>query len=93
MEVAISRSFIKDIKLAPKRVQLAADMAIRKLIEATSLKTSGLDHRKMEGQKKGENYYRIRIGDWRIGIEYIHPNIIVLRLLIRGAIYRQFPPR
>jgi len=86
MEVTISRGFIEDIKSAPKPVQLAADAAIRKLIEAKSLQTSGLDHNKLEGQRKGENYYRIRIGDWRIGIECVPPNGVILRLLIRGAI-------
>lgn len=92
MEVAIARSFIKDLKSAPKPIQLAADAAIRKLIEASSLQTCGLDYTKMEGQRKGENYYRIRIGDWRMGIEYIHPKVIVLRILARGTIYKHFPP-
>jgi mRNA interferase RelE/StbE len=92
MEVAIARSFIKDLKSAPKPIQLAADAAIRKLIEASSLQTCGLDYTKMEGQRKGENYYRIRIGDWRMGMEYIHPKVIVLRILARGTIYKHFPP-
>jgi len=92
MEIAISRSFIKDIKSAPKPIQLAADAAIRKLIEAKSLQTSGLDYTKMEGQKKGESYYRIRIGDWRMGIEYLHPKVVILRILSRGTIYKHFPP-
>ena len=51
-----------------------------------------LDYTKMEGQRKGENYYRIRIGDWRMGMEYIHPKVIVLRILARGTIYKHFPP-
>lgn len=93
MEVAIARSFIKDMKTAPKPVQMAADETIRKLIQASSLQTSGVDYRKLEGQRKGESYYRIRIGDWRIGIECTHPNVIVLCLLIRGAVYQHFPPR
>ena len=92
MEVAIARSFIKDLKSAPKPIQLAADAAIRKLMEASSLQTCGLDYTKMEGKRKGENYYRIRIGDWRMGVEYIHPKVIVLRILARGTIYKHFPP-
>ncbi|MBN8853815.1 MAG: hypothetical protein BGO55_11150 [Sphingobacteriales bacterium 50-39] len=92
MEVAIARSFIKDLKTAPKQIQLAADKAIKKLIEASSLQACGLDYTKMEGQKKGENYYRIRVGDWRMGIEYVHPKVIVIRILARGTIYKHFPP-
>lgn len=92
MEVTVARSFIKDLKSAPRPVQLAADAAIKALVEAKSLQSSGLDYTKMEGQRKGENYYRIRIGDWRIGIEYVSPKIVVLRILSRGTIYKHFPP-
>jgi mRNA interferase RelE/StbE len=92
MEIAITRSFIKDLKTAPKQIQLAADKTIKKLIEAGSLQTCGLDYKKMEGQKKGENYYRIRIGDYRMGTEYVHPKVIVIRILARGTIYKHFPP-
>jgi mRNA interferase RelE/StbE len=80
------------MKSAPKPVQLAADEVIKKLIEAKSLQASGVDYTKMEGQRKGESYYRIRIGDWRMGIEYVHPKVIVLRILVRGTIYKHFPP-
>jgi len=93
VEVAISRSFIKDLKLAPKPIQLAADEAIKKLMASGSLQASGLDCTKMECQKKGENYYCIRIGDWRMGIEYVTPKIVILRILARGIIYKHFPPR
>ena len=92
MEVTIARSFIKDLKSAPKPIQQAADAAIKTLMEAKSLQASGLDYKKMEGQRKGENYYRIRVGDWRMGIEYISPKVIVLRILARGTIYKHFPP-
>lgn len=92
MEVTITKAFIKDLKTAPKPVQLAADAAIKKLMESASLQVSGLDYTKMEGQKKGESYYRIRIGVWRMGIEYIHPKVVVIRILARGTIYKHFPP-
>ncbi|MBX9782631.1 MAG: hypothetical protein K2X48_04970 [Chitinophagaceae bacterium] len=58
---------------------------------AKSLESSGLDYKKMDGQKKGESYYRIRVGDWRIGLEYLHPKIIVITVLHRGTIYKKFP--
>ena len=44
----------------------------------------------MEGQKKGENYYRIRCGEYRIGIENINPKIIVLVIVKRNDIYKVF---
>lgn len=66
MEVAIARSFIKDLKTAPKQIQLAADKAIKKLIEASSLQACGLDYTKMEGQKKERIIivYELATGGW-----------------------------
>jgi len=91
MEVTITRSFLKDLKLKPKPVIEAVEKLISQLESSISLERSGVDFKKMEGQKKGENYYRIRLGIWRIGIEYIHPKIIVIRILAKGEIYKHFP--
>jgi mRNA interferase RelE/StbE len=92
MEVIIARSFLKDLKSKPKDVIQAVTILVAQLEAAPSLEKSGTDFKKMEGQKKGENYYRIRLGTWRIGIEYIHPQVIVIRILARGAVYKHFPP-
>lgn len=92
MEVIIARSFLKDLKSKPKDVVQAVALLVTQLEAAPSLEKSGADFQKMEGQKKGENYYRIRLGTWRIGIEYIHPKVIVIRILARGEVYKHFPP-
>ncbi len=92
MEVIIKKSYLKDLKKVPKPIFIAADYVIDKLKSSTSLENSGVDCIKMEGQKKGENYYRIRIGDWRMGIEYVKPGIIIICILSRGTIYKKFPP-
>jgi len=93
MEVVISRSFLKDLKTKPKAVLHAVEKLIEKLEAAENLEGSGTDCKKMEGQRKDENYYRIRLGTWRVGIEYIHPTVIVLRILARGEVYKHFPPQ
>lgn len=93
MEVTIKRSYLKDLKKLPRNVFVAADAVIDKLRSSASLENSGLDYVKMEGQRKGENYYRIRIGDWRIGIEYVNPETVVICILKRGDVYKHFPPK
>lgn len=93
MVVLFVSRFRKDLKSVPKNVQKKVFEVIEKLEAAQNLEKSGLDYRKMEGQKSHERYYRIRIGDWRIGIEYIHPDITLLRVLSRGEIYKSFPPK
>jgi mRNA interferase RelE/StbE len=93
MEVIITKGFIKDLARLPKSVIAAADGIIDKLKAAKSLQDSGVHFEKMEGQKKGENYYRIRSGEYRIGIENINPKIIVLLIVKRNDIYKVFPPK
>lgn len=93
MVVLYVNRFKKDLKSAHKNIQRKVFEVIDKLEAADRLETSGLDCKKMEGQKSRESYYRIRIGDWRIGLEYIHPNITLLRVLSRGEIYKSFPPK
>lgn len=93
MVVLYVNRFRKDLKSAHINVQRKVLEVIEKLEAAQNLDSSGLDYRKMEGQRSHENYYRIRIGDWRIGIEYIHPGVTLLRVLSRGEIYKSFPPK
>ncbi len=92
MVVKIAKSFQKDLRSKPKTVIQAVRELIADLEDAVSLEQSGVDYTKMEGQRKGENYYRIRLGNWRIGIEYLHPEIIIIRILARGEVYKHFPP-
>ena len=93
MEIIIRKQYLKDLRKVPKPVFIAAHAAITKLKESENLPTSGLDYKKIHGEKKGENFYRIRIGDWRIGVELVKPSIIVITILHRGVIYKQFPPK
>lgn len=46
------------------------------LESSNSLDESAVDYRKLSGQKREDNYYRIRIGNWRIGVELFHPSIV-----------------
>ncbi|MCF2504484.1 hypothetical protein L0663_13915 [Dyadobacter sp. CY107] len=93
MVVQYVKRFSKELKSTPKDIQKRVFDIINALEAAQNLESSGLDYTRMEGQKSGENYFRIRVGDWRIGIECIHPDITLLRILSRGSIYKSFPPK
>lgn len=93
MVILFVNTFKKDLKSVPKNVQKKVFEVIEKIEAADTLEKSGLDCRKIEGQRSHEHYYRIRIGDWRIGIEYIHPGVTLLRVLSRGEIYKSFLPK
>lgn len=91
MEVVATKTFAKSLKALPAKSQSAVMEVVDKLHSAVSLESAGIDYKKLEGQKKGESYYRIRVGEWRIGCEYINPKIILIVVLSRGAIYKKFP--
>jgi mRNA interferase RelE/StbE len=45
----------------------------------------------MKKIKGFKNFYRIRIGDYRLGIEIDKEKVIIKRFLHRKKIYRLFP--
>lgn len=91
MEVIIQKRFLKELKQFPKQVIASAEAIIDKLKESNSLAETNLDYIKISGQKKGENYYRIRMGSYRMGIELKRPNIIIITIFHRQSDYKNFP--
>ena len=91
MEVIITKGYLKDLKHLPKTIIAAADEVIDKLAASESLQDSGLDYKKLSGQKKSENYYRIRVGNYRIGCELINLSIILITIFNRQDDYKSFP--
>lgn len=92
MEVIVKKTYLKDLQKVPKYIFKEADAALDKLRVSENLEESGLDYKKCKESKKEEKYYRIRVGDWRIGAELKHPKIIIITILTRGQIYKKFPP-
>ena len=93
MEIIFKKSFIKNLPQTPKHVQDNVEKIIKILEAADNLESSGLEVKRIEGQNKNEGYYRIRVGDWRIGVKYIKPDIILMTILHRGTIYKKWPPK
>lgn len=91
MEVIITKSYIRDLKFLPKDVRAAADAVIDLLTAAPTLQDSGVDYKKLRGQKATDNYYRIRLGNYRIGCELIQPQIILITIFNRQDDYKKFP--
>jgi mRNA interferase RelE/StbE len=93
MEVIYKKKFLKDIQNLPPKVQLAVKNVLDRLKKATDLESSGLDFTRIAGQKGGQNYFRIRVGSYRIGFEYVRPDVVVITVAARGDIYKHFPPK
>ena len=87
MKVMIHRQFSKDFTKLPRHRKEQV-LSIIKELE----KTSDVDSVSNLKQIKGyHDRYRIRLGDYRIGLSYKDDQIVMRRVLSRGDIYKKFP--
>ncbi len=88
MTVEPSRQFSRDVRrLGSSQIRRRLDRTIQELIEVADItEVSGVRRLLAEGQ-----HYRIRIGDYRLGITMDGEIAVLRRFLPRGEIYRYFP--
>jgi len=89
MEIIFDRSFSKSLnKLNDKEIRSKIEQVIIEVESADSLLQIA-NLKKMQGFK---TFYRIRIGDYRIGIELENPETLrFIIILHRKDIYKKFP--
>ena len=88
MKTEFKSSFIKDLK------KVKSDKLKQQLLDViaqieTSKSMTELDH--MKKLRGADNYYRIRIGNYRLGLKVVNDVVIVIRFMDRKDIYRYFP--
>lgn len=88
MQILFEESFEKDLKkiknkkIKEKFKQIIADIKISSNIS---------EIRNLKKLKEHKSYFRIRIGEYRIGMEIIKDKVIFTRFLHRKDIYKYFP--
>jgi len=90
MEVRYRKSFLRDLKKLKKQQAVYTrifELAFTMLNEVSDLK----DVRDVKPMKGYPNRYRIRVGDYRVGIEVHGDDVEVMRTLHRREFYRYFP--
>ena len=89
MELLYAKKFSKDVDAIRKKAKIKKALlkVIEKIREAGSL-AEVREVRKIEGYQK---YYRIKLGDYRLGIKVTKNRIELIRFLHRKDIYRRFP--
>ncbi|MDM8523323.1 type II toxin-antitoxin system RelE/ParE family toxin [Desulfococcaceae bacterium HSG8] len=89
MEVRYRKSFLRDLKKLKKHTVYSKifELAFTTLSEADGLRNV-TDVKPMRGYP---DRYRIRIGNYRVGIEVHNDNVEVMRALHRREFYRYFP--
>jgi mRNA interferase RelE/StbE len=88
VEVEFRESFLKDVnRIKEKAVKKKIAVVITEAKSASSLS----DLRQVKKMEGSDTYYRVRIGDYRIGFRLQGVTLIFLRCLHRKDIYRYFP--
>lgn len=88
MNIRIDETFEKDLrKIKSKPLDKKVALLIRELLAAESL----TEIRNLKLLKGSDVHYRIRLGDYRVGLIVSGKTLILVRILHRKEIYRFFP--
>jgi mRNA interferase RelE/StbE len=88
LKVEFRESFLKDLRSIKDRNLLAK---VRETIESLESASKLLDIRNIKKLRGGKEYYRIRLGEYRLGIVLEDDSLVLVRFLDRKEIYRDFP--
>ena len=88
MRTAFRASFLRDLeKLNDRRVR----RQVRAVIEAVESADALADLPNVKRMSGGGGFYRVRIGDYRIGLATGDGEVEFVRVLHRKDVYRHFP--
>jgi len=88
LKVEFKESFLKDLKAVKDKSLLTKVKAAIEAAEQADTLDQIANLKKMRGSRE---YFRVRIGDFRIGIRLEDDTLIFIRCLNRKDIYRYFP--
>ena len=88
MNVEFRDSFTKDLKGVKEKGLLGR---VREVIEAVEKADSLAELPNLKKLKGGGNYFRVRVGDYRIGVALDGDTVVFVRFLNRKDIYKHFP--
>ncbi len=86
MIVKYRKKFLKDLSKIPEKNRTVIEYFVFDELPKTKLQNTKIE--KMTGYK---DYYKVRFGNYRIGIQINDIEIILERVLHRKEIYRYFP--
>ena len=89
MRVELTKRFAKELDKLPRKIQLKVVEVLENLDEADSLSDIE-DFKALSGYN---NFYRIKLGQYRIGLFLNGETFLVERIGVRGDFYKSYPPR
>jgi mRNA interferase RelE/StbE len=88
VKVEFRESFAKDLKGVKEKGFLRRVQEIIEVIEQANSLAELSNLKKLKGSG---NYFRMRVGDYRVGIVLENDTVIFVRFLNRKDIYKYFP--
>ena len=88
MRAVFRKSFVRDAK---KLKDQRAGEHVRAVIEAVESASALVDVPNLAKMSGASGYYRVRIGDYRIGLFVEGDDVEFVRVLHRKDVYRYFP--
>jgi mRNA interferase RelE/StbE len=88
LNLIFKQSLLKDLKKVQDKGLLKRVQTVIEEIESADSVNELRQFRKLEGS---DFYYRIRIGDYRLGLRLEGDTVTLVRFLHRKEIYRYFP--
>ena len=88
MIVRFEASFAKDLRGISDKPLLAR---VGQIIDEVKQAESPIGIRSMKKLKGHDHYYRIRLGDYRLGLALVGDELVFVRCLHRRDVYRYFP--
>lgn len=88
MKVAYRKRFLKDLASVPSHLRSSIERFVfEELPRADSLQSTG----KVEKLKGHTIFFKVRFGDFRVGLSFTDDTVTLERVLNRKEIYRKFP--
>ena len=88
MKVEFRESFAKDLKGLQDKNLLKRVQEVIETVEKADSFTNIPNFKKLKG---GGSYFRLRVGDYRVGVALENDTVIFVRFLNRKDIYKYFP--
>ena len=88
MNIAVNRSFQTDVRRVKDSESLAR---LQDLMSQARRARDVRELRQIKKIKGEDNFYRIRVGDFRVGLVVEGDTVTFVRFLHRRDIYRRFP--
>ena len=88
MKVRFKASFAKDLRALKDKALLERIKALIANVEAAQSLAEVSNLKKLHG---GGGHYRVRIGDYRVGLATEEGVVVFVRVLHRREVYRYFP--